>query len=603
MVARFLVTTALEQTWPADDVPVLFLGEWCRLYERKSAWEKRDALVAPYHWDDRKKLHNDYLYLRSLYEELLGALATRLNELHNVDHSVRYWRIIVGPWLGYFIQMLFDRWAMLRQALCDNEISGVRVLSHSDGDLVPNDMAAFVAQYTGDSWNELIYGQVLEWMGVPFERVGAEKVKFDAPRIANSVSPTRRLKRSLASVASYISGAFCRDDEYFFISSYLGIKQDLWLQAKLGQIPKLWRPVAAPVSAFDREARRWLISSNENHDEFATLVRELIPGHIPTTYLEGYQTLVALTESLSWPKSPCVIFTSNSFSTDDVFKAWSAAKVQSGTPMIVGQHGGNYGMARWTYIEEHEIAISDRYLTWGWDEGNETKLEPVGALKNFGNKIVPDNDGVVLMVEMVLPRNSNHMYSTPVASQWMNYFEDQCRFVAALPQDLRDQLLVRLFPEEFGWGQRRRWKDRFPNVQLDGGSLSMYSLMERARICISTYNATTYLESMSLNFPTLMFWNPTHWELRDSAVPYFERLKSAGIYHETPEGAAQQMGKVWRNVAGWWGSSEVQAGRKEFCDRYAYIPKSPLNVMEKLFRRISDDDLIGRNSIMKRQMH
>ena len=29
MVARFLVTTALEETWPEDpETPVLFLGEW-----------------------------------------------------------------------------------------------------------------------------------------------------------------------------------------------------------------------------------------------------------------------------------------------------------------------------------------------------------------------------------------------------------------------------------------------------------------------------------------------------------------------------------------------------------------------------------------------
>jgi len=112
VVSRVLVTTALEDTWPSGDEPILFLGEWCRLYDRKSVWEKRDANVAPYHWDDRSKLHKDYLFLQTIYEELLCELAAKLNALHEVDHSVRYWRTIVGPWLGYFIQMLFDRWAM-----------------------------------------------------------------------------------------------------------------------------------------------------------------------------------------------------------------------------------------------------------------------------------------------------------------------------------------------------------------------------------------------------------------------------------------------------------------------------------------------------------
>jgi hypothetical protein len=34
-----LVTTALEETWPDDNQPVLFLGEWCRLYSKKPLWE------------------------------------------------------------------------------------------------------------------------------------------------------------------------------------------------------------------------------------------------------------------------------------------------------------------------------------------------------------------------------------------------------------------------------------------------------------------------------------------------------------------------------------------------------------------------------------
>lgn len=74
MVTRFLVTTAIEETWPADTVPVLFLGEWCRLYVRKTAWEQRDAVAAPYHWDNREKLYQDYLYLQTVYESSLESL-------------------------------------------------------------------------------------------------------------------------------------------------------------------------------------------------------------------------------------------------------------------------------------------------------------------------------------------------------------------------------------------------------------------------------------------------------------------------------------------------------------------------------------------------
>lgn len=585
MVARFLVTTALEDTWPAEDVPVLFLGEWCRLYDRKSVWEKRDAVVAPYHWDDRRKLHQDYLYLQALYEELLKELAAQLNELHRVDHSLRYWRILVGPWLGYFIQMLFDRWSMLRQVLRDNEIAGVRVLQHPEGEQVPNDMAAFTSLFIGDAWNEFIYSQILDWLGVPVEKVVVKNQAL--PRGGNTLSATYRLKLGLARVASHLSGLLCSDKEYFFIASYLGIQQDLHLQAKLGQLPKIWRPVAVPDSSFDPAARQWQLPKTEDNDAFVALARALIPRQIPKTYQEGYRVLVSLTDSLPWPKKPQAIFTSNSYYDDDVFKAWAAKKVESGTPLVIGQHGGNYGMALWGFTEDHQIAIADHFLTWGWSVPESSNITPIGNFKGFGKKITADKVGIALMVEMAMPLLSYHMYSVPVAvGQWLDYFEEQCRFVQALPADLRAQLLVRLLAWNHGQSQQRRWQARFPDIQLDEGVQPMARLLRKTRIYISTYNGTTYLESLSLNFPTIIFWNPLHWELRESAIPHFEKLKSVGIFHETPESAARQMATIWHDVAGWWQSAEVQAVRQAFCQRYAHLPERPLDIMAKLFRDI-----------------
>jgi len=83
-----------------------------------------NAEVLPYHWDDRQKLYSDYQYLKIIYENMLKALQVQLNEIHNVDHSLRYWRILIGPWLGYFIQVVFDRWAMLKHAFKKQDISG-----------------------------------------------------------------------------------------------------------------------------------------------------------------------------------------------------------------------------------------------------------------------------------------------------------------------------------------------------------------------------------------------------------------------------------------------------------------------------------------------
>ncbi len=568
MVSRFLVTTALEETWPDANEPVLFLGEWCCLYSRKTAWGKLDAVVASYHWDDRDKLHKDYLYLQSLYEALLNDLAAKLNAIHGVNHSVRYWRIIVGPWLGYFVQVLFDRWAMLNQVIQHNNIFRVRVVERKQEQPIPNDMDDFVGLYISDDWNEAIYGQILAWMKFPVEIIAAPKSLAIASEKIHTLNLLSRLKRILSRVTSLL----CRDNEYFFISSYLPLTKDLSLQAKLGQIPKLWHTIATPIMSVDFAMRQWELVSLNNGAGFPNLLRSLISKHLPTAYLEGYLDVLTLTTKLPWPKTPKAIFTSNAWMSDDIFKVWAAQKSEFGAPIIIGQHGGNYGMAIWSFTEDHQIAIADHFLTWGWSEPRQDKIIPIGNFKNQGRKIVADKAGNILLVEMATPRFSYHMYSIPVAAgQWQNYLEDQYRFIKALPVALHDQVLVRLYTPDYGNNQKKRWEEHFPTIQLDEGLQPMAQLMSKARLYISTYNATTYLESMSFNFPTIMFWNPKHWELRGSAIPYFEQLKAVGIFHDTPESAARHMVKVWDDVSGWWDSFPVQAVRSKFCRRYSYV--------------------------------
>ena len=111
----FLVTTADERTWKKDE-KILFLGEWCRLYSRKKIWINLDAEILPYHWDDRVQLHQDYKSLVEIYEILLQELTSTLNELHNVNFKLRYWRILLGPWLIGFIPIIFDRLSCLEKA-------------------------------------------------------------------------------------------------------------------------------------------------------------------------------------------------------------------------------------------------------------------------------------------------------------------------------------------------------------------------------------------------------------------------------------------------------------------------------------------------------
>ena len=177
-----------------------------------------------------------------------------------------------------------------------------------------------------------------------------------------------------------------------------------------------------------------------------------------------------------------------------------------------------------------------------------------------------------MLVNLKLPIQSYHLFSAPIASQWLDYFNDQCNFVDTLTSKIRDVLTVRLHIDELGWEPINRWKDRFPDIVIDEGHFDINNLIKKNRIYVSTYNATSFLESITMNIPTIMFWNPNHWEMRDSAIPFFDRLRDVGILHDTPESAAEHVNAIWDDVNFWWEGEILQETLKSFKKHYSHIP-------------------------------
>jgi putative transferase (TIGR04331 family) len=566
MVRRFLITTSLQESW-RDNEPVLFLGEWCRRFSASDRLSRMDSETLPYHWDDRARLHADYRQLSELHERLLADLAGDLNRLHGVNHGLRYWRILVGPWLGYFVQVLFDRWTSIREASARFELSGTCVLDGEDAAPIPNDMGEFVELIVDDWWNHHLYGALLRNAGV----VPITQGRTPASVVARTAAPRHgvlsALKSLLTRAHAKTAAMLSRDDDAFLLGTYLSARDEWRLCRRLRQPFVRRRGVAATVVAADPAKRAWTVSG-ENRTEFESCARAFIPAQIPRAYLEGYAALVDQVKELPWPRTPKAIWTSSAQGADEVFKCWAADKIEHGVPLVIGQHGGHFGVGRWSFVEDHDVAISDRYLTWGWSDPERGNLRGLGQFRLA--EVVSRNAALqtaLLLVMGSMPRFSYWMFSACVAGQWLEYFDDQCEFVAQLPEKLRAALIVRLYPRDFGWDQQQRWQQRFPQVRLDTRT-DMDALIRSSRIYISTYNATTYLESLSRDVPTVIYWRPDHWELRDSAQPYFDELEAVGIFHASPKSAAQHVTAVWDDVDRWWSSKAVRSAVHRFRSRY-----------------------------------
>lgn len=554
---RVLVTTALEQSWPTED-PVLFLGEWCRRYSRKDKWGQLDAKVVPYHWDDRRRFEEDYERLASTYERLLADFAEALNHRHGVDRSLRYWRIVIGPWLGFFTHMAWDRWRMLEEAACRSDVASTIVLDGVGEGLIPKDMVDFNYLYLTEEWNHWLFRQILQTHNqIPLVPVAYDSEEGLSGPPERPAIPTS-LKVSLLRRWSHFVSQFSRRSDVVIVSPYMTWASELSLHWRLGQVPLVWSMVNQPVGSFEAESRVWEVVGKPV-DDFETFVLQTASKQIPVAYLEGYGHLSELATEARWPSDTPVVFTSNSHYADDFFKVWVADRVEKGSRLAVGQHGGNFGVSRKLFVEDHEVAIADRYLSWGWSDQSRPKIHPVGQLINWPKSAADHGANErILVVATSVPRQSYHLFSETISSQWLSYLEDQFDFVDALPSNLREALLIRLYQHDYGWDQQERWIDRHPDVDLEPGVVPIQELIEQCRVYVATYNATTFLETFAMDVPTIMFWNPDHWELRESALEAFEGLVESGVLHYTPESAAGHLASIWSDVPGWWADSTVR---------------------------------------------
>lgn len=570
----FLVNTAEQRFWKFDQ-PILFLGEWCKLYGQRRVWEGLKHETLPYHWDDRKRLYRDYLYLEGLYEEVLKGLSVALNTIHGVNRSMRHWRIIIGPWLFIFMQIFYDRYQSITAAQGSGKAHGTCIAEYPYGQWIPRDFSEFMGWFEKDEYNQFLYSWIIRATG---------KINFETLRVHGDIgahseynavgrrpfSVKKACRRSMRSLVAMIPDRF---GKIVSISSYMKRSEIFRLILSLGQFPHTSLPeVEYPGPDVNRDMRSELVFG-PGRDEFEKLLGTVIKDQMPSLYVEGYKSMLKLSID-SFPKEPKVILTGNAYYAVESFKYWAAHQVERGSRLAIMQHGGFYGMGLWSTTESLESKIADRYYTWGWKgEGSGSKPLPAVRLHEIlRQKPRPRKNGRILLALCTMPRYAYHMHSFCVASTGtLSYFEDQYNLVRRLSVKNRKLLLARLYRFDCGWDQKGRWNDKFPDVESYFGDKPMSEHMKESRLYVATYNGTNFLEALVADFPAIMFWNPEHWELRPEARGYFEELRRAGIFHDSPGSAAEKINEIADDPQAWWRRPDVQAAKDKFCERYAHI--------------------------------
>jgi putative transferase (TIGR04331 family) len=535
----------------------------------------------PSPWDDRKRFNDAAQYLDDLGERMLKHLTDYLNSVHGIAHSQRYWRILIGPWLIHYLHAVYDRCVHLTEAF-DRYPDLQTIVLDPQSFRVPMDTAEFISFIVEDPYNLQIFSQLLEGMGRPFPSRPLRTNNFSDKNAVERGRWTRVarnwIKTSISIAEETVRRMVGNKWQVAFCEMYLPATL-MWRvswRSGLRVLPlrasKEWSFKSAGPS-FDE--RRNGLATHQTSNEFERLFMQSLPGNFPTLYLESYHA--ARAEMIRRHSHvPTVIVSANAWYFNEPFKFLAAEAVERGCRLVTVQHGGGYGIFRFSAPELHESRICDRFVVWGWADTHK-EASPYRNLPNpklsslltsRSDEIGTQETKVILFVATAHPRYLYRFHSMPVGSQWEEYFEWELRFLAALSDRLRSAILLRAYMHDYGHAVRGRISRRFANLRWDDGQ-PFYRRLKECRLVVVDNCATTFLESLVANVPSVLFWDTHCWEARDEAEPYFESLREVGILWDSPEAAAKKVAEVYDDPWAWWGSEHVQETRQRFVERYA----------------------------------
>jgi putative transferase (TIGR04331 family) len=575
------------------------LGPWCFAYRDDIRFDDQrnyELAPAPWNWNglDEARRSTDELadricdaFCKSL-GETNSAAAAQVDRLV-VQRHFKGWFLL---WIGVCLER-FHRLDNLRKTYPD-EVFRVRVLE--DTPYVEEDLVTYFSKQVGQEYNLLLFSDLIRAMGHRWPHFQTELIQSEWKATAVEVDPQaarapvrgeagesltvqeptrlqsfKRRVRALTpafqfSVRSDIHGRSLR----FF--------EKLRLQWKLAPGHLLHPFLSLELKDLGVEGSDW--SRWTDHfsprNDFEGILTKLLVKYMPPAYARLY------TPRASRRKLRRVVMIGGDNYSPGGNDLCSAIR-RAGGSVYTYQHGGGYGQYQAFANEDVERVQVNAFLSWGWtDDRGPCIAMPSPYLSEL--KEHAEREDILILAGTMLPPVVYKLQTSLSPEHLLPYIEDKKNFIQALAATPAEKLEYRLAPLDFGIQERQQIEEILPADRISvSGKLT--DRLGVCRLAVFDHMATSFLESLAMNTPTVLFWRPEFFGVNEKTAADLEELGKTGIYFKDAAQAARQVNRIWSDVEGWWRSSEVQTARRNFCARYALRDRNWLATWEQNLKK------------------
>ena len=525
-----------------DKQNVTCLDEWC-LYGMTD--------VAPYDVVNVKYDTNVSEKTQRYYEFFLDILTEYLNGYHNVNHSKRYWRILLGTWLNHFVDFTYDRYCHIKKAMKmkQNDVYSVKILN-------PND---YVTPFDTSSFRELLFSDYFVY------QITSDMIKLFPVNTIEEETRGRKIslfyKMALNSLQTQYSKRveayrLCHKGHICIIKSF----QHLFLQSEEDESYAFEEIVVDYPDYYKAKVinnsleRQELVNSSNDVDEYINIVIKFIVSYIPCIYMENYCETTQIVRNVIDDKVDYFINEDWHFNE---FLKFVAAQTECMNGKIISLNpGGLCDVTRFGREEKHEKCLANYY--WSREQGRHNCWRiPVERKKSINEK---KNSLLFLSAGFYRPYTCS-FDDFPVTYEEIEiYFSSQIEFLETLSIEHKEMLTYRFHPYRHSKEDLLRM-ERFDIKKSFSGPIE--NCIDEAELVIVDHITTAWFVMLQYNKKYILFWEKQLYPVTDEFDEILNDMRAQGLFFDNGRAAAIYLNNI-DNLDAWWEEEHRREARKRF---------------------------------------
>lgn len=570
----------------------IFIGEWC-----ETANIDQGKIVKYNFRNDYNQLKKNKEYLDKTFKIFINILTISLNKFHSTKFDEKFWTIAIGPYLRTMLHIIFERNELINKTINQFDIDYFLKINLNNEKFIPVDSRTIDNKYVNEHfWNNKIFFQLIKQhknikIKNEYTNFSLEvKKNFNIKKNKNFLSLKKLPKIFFEKITHFYTfftflilpkSILKMLKPTLFFDKNIPNKQIFLMCIKGKKFPwnfkKIFETVKDifPISRSSQSRKLLLSTTNQkNLNDLEKIMLDIIIENLPISFLENFEKIRENFKLGTFPpRTNCIVARSWDYQPDFI-KLYAAEQVSLGSKLHILQSRSGPGIVGNFSYEEFDRQISDQYFTWGWSDNKDKKVSPYGSFaKKDKEKFEYNKNGINLLITYRLDDYSL-MYDidVPRSGDWYDYNRDLIFLYKNFNKIQKKKTVIRPRPSRFENRQRQLWDKELKDYNIDTKS-NFTDLIKSSRICVSTYaDSHTYLETFHWNIPTMIYFNQSLYKLRDSAKPYFERMRKLGIFYDDPLKLSKNLEKNWENISEWWFQDDIQNFRKEFCNTFFKKP-------------------------------